>query len=206
MAPKLATITCLRPPILPRRRIILRFSSSYGPNTFRRIKTNPEYQEEPSQTLEEIEEALATPTWSVKSLLPSAADVESGAEIDKAKLHHLLRLSALPSPANEEQESQMLKDLRAQLHFVKQIQEVDTQGVEPLKAIRDQSAMKVAEDTITLESMRDSLAREEVVGQYHRRIQRKKEVKPETEGSEDWDPLAHAKKTVGRFFVVDRDD
>lgn len=97
----------------------------------------------------------------------------------------------------------MLRDLKAQLHFVKAIQSVDTTGVEPLRAIRDETAEAEKENEINLETMKGALAQEETVGKYHRRIRRKHVVDEESKKAEDWDVLGQASKKVGKYFVVE---
>ena len=100
----------------------------------------------------------------------------------------------------------MLNTLSAQLHFVRQIQAVDTRGVEPLRAIRDETAEADADREIGLESegVREALEREEVVGKHFKRIRRRdsedKQVRDRP--SEEWRPLEAAKKRRGRYFVV----
>ncbi len=135
----------------------------------------------------EIQALLAQPTWSVASLLPPALreakstsakageapktePLESEAEHDPeddittSKLHHLLRLSALPPPKSPREEQAMLRHLRQQVHFVKEIQKVDTRGVEPLVAIRDETAEARRERTFTRGSLAEYLALEQRKG------------------------------------------
>ena len=146
--------------------------------------------------------ALAKPTWSVKSLAEPHNDTDTATKITQKQLHHLLRLSALQLPKNEEEEAKMIQTLESQLHFVQAIQSVDTTGVEPLQSIRDETKEAEKENLITLESMRPELEKEEVVG-HSRRIRRKKDLPVTTKGNEDWDPLARAPKTLGRYIVVE---
>jgi aspartyl/glutamyl-tRNA(Asn/Gln) amidotransferase C subunit len=151
----------------------------------------------------EIASFLSKPSWSVSSLLPTPAQTEAEDSVTAKQLQHLLRLSALPPPSSSEEEAKMLRDLKAQLHFVKAIQAVDTTGVEPMQAIRDQTARAKEENVITLESMREALANEEVVGRHHRRIRRRQGDVSDAKAVEDWDVLGQAKKRVGRYFVVE---
>ena len=97
----------------------------------------------------------------------------------------------------------MLRDLKGQLHFVQAIQQVDTRGVEPLRAIRDETEAAQRESEITMESMKDAFAQEETVGRFHRRIRRRQVVKGSAKEVEDWDVLGQAAKKVGRYFVVE---
>lgn len=101
----------------------------------------------------------------------------------------------------------MLFTLESQLGFVRAVREVDTTGVEPLRAIRDETAQGVREQTIGLEQLRETLAKEDVVGHARRprrRRQRngtgeKENIDAEVEG---WDVLSGASETAGRYFVV----
>ena len=97
---------------------------------------------------DELEKLLAEPTWSVESLLPPKTRASDAPQITSKQLHHLLRLSALPPPETPEQEQKMLDTLAAQLHFVGKIQEVDTTGVKPLRAIRDETMAAEKEQMI----------------------------------------------------------
>ncbi|KAK8086352.1 hypothetical protein PG994_001326 [Apiospora phragmitis] len=107
------------------------------------------------------------------------------------------------APATPEEEEALLTTLRTQLHFVRSIQSVDTMGVAPLAAVRDETARGRREQTIGLEALKEALAREDVVG--HSRRPRRRRVEQE-EGqrneAEDWDVLAGASETAGRYFVV----
>ncbi|XXG97157.1 pre-rRNA processing protein [Hypoxylon texense] len=168
-----------------------------------------------SATPSDLAALLSKPTWSVRSLLPSSSSsssstattaTESTTTITPKTLHHLLRLSALPQPNSAEEESQMLSTLESQLQFVRAVREVDTTGVEPLRAIRDETAQGVREQTIGLEELREALAMEDVVG-HARRPRRRldktgkkgESIDPKVEG---WDVLAGASETAGRYFVV----
>lgn len=155
-----------------------------------------------------IASLLETPTWSVRSLLPDPKVVPSPEDtVTKEKLHHLLRLSALPSPKNEKEETKLLKTLQAQIHFVKEVQKVDTTGIEPLRAIRDETAEAIKQETITLKDLRPYLDKEEKVGR-NGRIRRRKD--PDDHGGDSahtWDPFgmsADRSKKHGKHFVVKR--
>ncbi|KAK6428481.1 hypothetical protein LTR95_015374 [Oleoguttula sp. CCFEE 5521] len=156
---------------------------------------------------------LSKPTWSVASLLPSTSPSTSTATpaISSKQLHHLLRLSALPPPSSPAEESSLLASLSQHLHFVNEIQNIDTTGVDPLQGLRDETKQGEREQELGLEALRDALGREKVVGQYHRRIRRVRDVaaKGEEEGNgrgleeEMGDVMSMAGKKVGRFFVVE---
>ncbi|KAK1986658.1 hypothetical protein LZ30DRAFT_685197 [Colletotrichum cereale] len=150
---------------------------------------------------------LSKPAWSVASLLPpgsKTADTTAASTeepISRAKLHHLLRLSALPLPESEAEESAMLHTLHSQLHFVRDVQSVDTTGVEPLRSLRDETTEGVAEAAIGLQELQDALGKEIRFG-HKQRPKRVRGEKLDTKGVEDWDPLKTASRTAGKYFVV----
>ncbi|MCJ1485845.1 hypothetical protein MMC06_006020 [Schaereria dolodes] len=143
---------------------------------------------------------LATPSWSVKSLI-EISDDSSGTSITSKQLHHLLRLSALPLPSSEEEEAKMIQNLESQLHFVRAVQEVDTSGIEPLQCIRDETLEAEQENEINMETLKADFEKEEVVGSS-RRVRKKRKDMIDTTSEEDWDALAQAPKTIGRYIVV----
>ncbi|KAL7623991.1 hypothetical protein AAE478_005548 [Parahypoxylon ruwenzoriense] len=161
-----------------------------------------------NSNLSTISTVLAKPSWSVRSLLPTSSSSspasppsDSTTTIAPQTLQHLLRLSALPQPSSPEEEARMLSTLESQLHFVRAVREVDTAGVEPLRAIRDETAQGMREQTIGLEQLKDVLAREDVVGHARRPRRRRQEqnIDPAVEG---WDVLCGASEVAGRYFVV----
>lgn len=105
----------------------------------------------------------------------------------------------------------MISDLQSQLQFVRAIQEVDTDGVEPLVAVRDETAEGEREGTIGMEEMREELGKEEVVGMRGRIVRKggRREGKGEDgeeegkEGGSGLDLLAQAPRRSGRYVVVD---
>lgn len=161
----------------------------------------------------EITALLATPSWSVRSLLPPkenntavSSPTNPESEITREKLHHLLRLSALPLPKTPEQESALLSTLRSQVHFLSEIRAVDTTGVKPLVAIRDETDESREERTIGLEDMMPWLNLEEKIGR-NGRVRRKKieRVKEVVDGKErlkhgrmEWSAFNLAMDTEGR--------
>ena len=96
----------------------------------------------------------------------------------------------------------MLKTLGSQLHFVNDVQSVDTSGVEPLRSIRDETRDAEKEIAITMDDLKEAFAKEERVGRTGR-LRRRKDAPVDTEGAEDWDVLGHASRRVGRYFVVE---
>ncbi|KND94200.1 hypothetical protein TOPH_01073 [Tolypocladium ophioglossoides CBS 100239] len=144
---------------------------------------------------------LSKPTWSVRSLRgPSTPSPEEQQPITPAQLHHLLRLAALPQPASADEEAAMIATLQNQLQFVRAVQRVDTAGVEPLSAVRDETDEAVRENTVGLEDLRGALDKEARVGHYKR--PRRVKVKVDAE-AEEWDALSTASRKAGKYFVVE---
>ena len=185
MAANLRKILCSRPTLACRRQGSTRSKSSNR-----------------ASRREDIEDMLSKPSWSVRSLLPGPSkDIENSRIVSKEQLHHLLRLSALPQPKTEAEEADLLKTLQSQIHFVKEIQKIDTTGVSPLVALRDESEDGIRESTITMQDLQDALALEKPVGR-NGRIRRQKVSNPASHEAQDWDPLKMTEDTAGRFFVV----
>lgn len=99
----------------------------------------------------------------------------------------------------------MLKTLHSQLHFVRDIQSVDTHGVEPLQSIRDETEEGIKDITIGIEDLKEALEAEEIKGR-NKRPRRKREEPVDTKGVENWDVLGAASKKVetplGKYFIV----
>jgi len=97
----------------------------------------------------------------------------------------------------------MLETLESQIHFVKEIQRVDTTGVTPLRSIRDESPEALKESAIGLDKLKDEMAKEKVVGR-NGKIQRIQTEKCDRPDGDAWDgnALGYASKTMGKFFVV----
>lgn len=96
----------------------------------------------------------------------------------------------------------MLATLRAQLGFVRDIQSVDTAGIEPLRSIRDETAAGVAESTVTLDTLREALSREATVG-HARRPRRVKGPDDEARCPEEvFVDAATEDRRDKRYFVV----
>jgi hypothetical protein len=110
-------------------------------------------------------------------------------------------------PKSKGEEDAMLATLHSQLHFVRNIQNVNTKGVKPLQSIRDETAEGIEEVTINMESLKDAFAKEEIKGRNRRLRRKRNELNTERiAGVEDWDPLSTAKEVIGRaggkYFVV----
>lgn len=152
-----------------------------------------------STGLPSIDELFATPSWSVKSLL----DKPPINEVAPKQLRHLLRLSALAEPESPAEEEKLLKALNEHINFVREIQQVDTTGVEPLSAIRDETPEAIHERTITPDSVRHVLDQEEVFGEDGR-IQTIRPLRETASGSDEWNVLGLAERKVSRYFVVEK--
>lgn len=145
---------------------------------------------------------LSKPAWSVSSLLSSAPHASVPPEISSKQLQHLSRLSALPPPKDAAEEASMLATLSSQLHFVKEIQKIDTTGVEPLRSLRDETAEGERSAELGMEALREALEKEEVRGKFHKRIRRKRE-RGAVKREDEWDVLGTTGKRTGKFFVVE---
>ena len=96
----------------------------------------------------------------------------------------------------------MLRTLSSQLCFVRDVQNVDTTEVTPLRSVRDETLASQQEKEISLDSLQRALQQEENIGKRFKRIRQKNHV-VDTEDAEEWNPLAHTDVKVGRYFVVD---
>jgi len=93
----------------------------------------------------------------------------------------------------------MIATLQSQLHFVRAVQRVDTTGVEPLRAIRDETDAAVREQTIGLQDLKGVLEKEELVGHYQRPRRLRDRIESD---AEKWDALSTASRRAGKYFVV----
>lgn len=88
---------------------------------------------------------------------------------------------------------------------MRDIQNVDTEGVEPLQSIRDETEEGIKEITIGLKSVREALGNEDIIGRNRRPRRRRGEL-VDTKGVEKWDALGTAGEKVetptGGFFIV----
>ncbi|KAF7889704.1 uncharacterized protein EAF02_002119 [Botrytis sinoallii] len=153
-----------------------------------------------------IDELLSKPTWSVRSLLPSPNE-KPAEEITVKQLHHLCRLSALPLPKTPEEEKKLLDTLHLQLHFLRDIQKVNTEGIEPLRSIRDETLEAEALESIGLQTkeIQEALKKEEYKGR-NKRPRRQPGIAIDTQGAEEWDVTGTATEKVefggGKYFIV----
>lgn len=158
----------------------------------------------------------AGPSWSVRSLLPphpafasasassssTSTSTPTPANITPDTLRHLLRLSALPAPANEAEQAAMLSTLETQLHFVRDIQTVDTQGVEPLRAVRDETTQGLEREEAALERAAKAALNKEVRFGYQKRPRRVPLEHKITPTEAIVEEATRARRQHG-FFVVD---
>ncbi len=113
-------------------------------------------------------------SWSARETLFSAK--VSPSDVSTEKLHHLLRLSALPMPLHHEEEMGMKKDLAQQLSFVQRVQKIDTSRVEPLTSL-------VKEMEITMDL---AIAAKDQPDEAH----------------VNWQPLELTKQSFGPYYFV----
>lgn len=160
----------------------------------------------------DIEATLATPTWSVSSLLPPTTQNEvhddnvaaAKGELTTDDLRRLYMLAALPEAKIGRARWNMTATLQSQIHFVKEVQKVDTTGIEPLVAIRDETEAAKEKNMVTLEKLRPWLDQEETVG-VNGTIRRRRSEEPAK--PLNWDPFAlgginRENKRMGKFFFV----
>lgn len=95
--------------------------------------------------------------------------------------------------------------LQSQLRFVRAIQEIDVDGVEPLQSIRDETAEGRKEMEIGLEELKEEFEKEEVVGKRGRIRRKAEELVVEEEEDEKWDVFAGVRRRVGRYIAVETD-
>ncbi|KAG9699335.1 hypothetical protein KCU95_g1769, partial [Aureobasidium melanogenum] len=157
----------------------------------------------PTRSKINVDALLATPTWSLDTLLPSSSSATQTPTITSKQLHHLLRLSALPPPKDASEEQKMLSSLHSHLHFVAEIRKVDTTDITPLQSLRDETSAGKKEQEIGLEELEDAFKNEHVKGKYYKRIRRRQEEAEDGESARNWDVTGAARKKVGRYFVVD---
>lgn len=92
----------------------------------------------------DLDELIGSPGWTLEDLLPphqtdsSPPETDDDTSISSKTLHHLLNLSGLPPPKSPAEESKLLAALYDQLHFVKHVQSVPTENIEPLIRIGDE--------------------------------------------------------------------
>lgn len=94
------------------------------------------------------------------------------------------------------------------MSLVRELQSVDTSGVEPLRAISDETEEGMRERTIGLSELREALDQEVVFGfrKRPRRIRNEADGEAAARPEGEWDPLATAPRRGGpggRYFIVE---
>jgi hypothetical protein len=115
-------------------------------NAFAHTSTTPKKPVNPPDITNcsgvDLDNFVGSPGWTLGDLLPPNRQrlSESTPEenIPPETLHQLLSLSGLPPPNSPAEESKLLAALHDQLHFVRHVQSVPTEGVEPLVRIGDE--------------------------------------------------------------------
>jgi len=149
--PRATTLLCLRKPnqfggTCIRKSVPSTFVRSryfYSANGTRQLKppTIPDISDESGVDLDEF---IGSPGWKLNDLLPphrtgfSRTEADDDTSITSKTLQHLLNLSGLPPPKSPEEEIKLLSALHDQLHFVKHVQSVPTDNVEPLIRVGDE--------------------------------------------------------------------
>ncbi|BFZ53348.1 hypothetical protein PYCC9005_000371 [Savitreella phatthalungensis] len=136
---------------------------------------------------------LPPPSWSTKEL--TKVDTGTQTEVTSEQLTHLLKLSALPAPESHDERSKLLQDLNEQMHFVRSIQEVDVEGVEPLinVALDSQQELDLSGALDALEAKDKAIATGVLVDKAHDTADAKQTLT---------DYRSLAKKTRRGFYVV----
>lgn len=149
--------------------------------------------------------SLPPPVWSLSALL-SRLSPHSGPSLSSATISHLLRLSALPAPADVNAERVMTDTLDKQLHLVNAVAAVDTTDVPPLRALIDDSQSARQENIIELHhpEIQDVLSRESYLGRAGRIMRNHSRKVPDydLDPTIATNPLESANNTIDRFFVV----
>lgn len=161
--------------------------------------------------LDDIDSFLSKPTWSVSSLL-SDKPIEDRL-IPKEKFEHLLRLSGLPTRTKHTED--LRRDVSEHLHFVDALQEVNTDGVEPLVVLRNETEQGVKDITIGLEDLKEALDKEEIKGRMKRPRRKSEEVVmtidnevkvEELAERESADPQLLARKKTEEIMQIKREE
>jgi Asp-tRNA(Asn)/Glu-tRNA(Gln) amidotransferase C subunit len=159
------------------------------------------YSSTTEPSVQDFSELLSKPTWSVRSLLPTIDSSETP-DINSKQLHHLLRLSALPPPKDAAEEREMLQTLQSQLHFVKKIQSVHTEGLEPLQSIHDETMAAREENEIKYEDLTKYMKNEERAAEGRMILKSRRGEIIKSNEAEGWSVLAQASRTVRKHFIV----
>jgi Asp-tRNA(Asn)/Glu-tRNA(Gln) amidotransferase C subunit len=99
-----------------------------------------------------------------------------------------------------EEERAMIDTLQQQLRFVRNIQKIDTAGVEPLCAIRDETTAANAALTVGCQQLHDVLTLEARVG-HGKRPRRRRDVTDSLAEPAN-DMVKSLDRAPGRYFIV----
>lgn len=168
-----------------------------------------------------IDDFLRKPTWSTKDEygqikkgneqkkeqkqenLDNSIESSCPISVSDEEIQRLLRLSALP-PANDPHQLDILReDLKSQLAFVRMVQFVDTEGIEPLVCMRDETTEGLRDSTITLDDLKTVLSKEYRVGKCQRpRRQLTQNLQEDT----NWNVFANSENVIEmngeKYFIV----
>jgi len=113
----------------------------------------------------DLDEFIGSPGWNLEDLLPPTKEnaSQTAESITPQTLHHLLQLSGLPQPESPEEESKLVSALHDQLHFVRHVQSVPTENVEPLIRVGNERGGESGE-SLTFEECMDEARSEEIPG------------------------------------------
>ena len=90
----------------------------------------------------DLDKVVGSPGWRIDDLLPpkrTSSESTADDSITPATLRHLLHLSGLPPPQTPQEESNLLSALHDQVHFVRRVQSVQTENIDPLVRIGHES-------------------------------------------------------------------
>src|SRR5579862_586646 len=114
----------------------------------------------------DLDEFIGSPGWKLEDLLPPSRREPNQLEesITPQTLHHLLQLSGLPLPTSPEVEAKLLSALHDQLHFVRHVQSVSTENVEPLIRVGNENPSDDGGSTLRFEECVEESRIEEIPG------------------------------------------
>ncbi|TQS37805.1 hypothetical protein Golomagni_01709 [Golovinomyces magnicellulatus] len=153
-----------------------------------------------------IDKFLNQPSWSTSEILQDKDD-SSQTSITDQEIKRLLRLSALPTSIDTQQLELIRRDLQSQLKFVRHVQSIDTDGVEPLVCLRNETTEGLRDLTVTLDDLLPALSMEYQKGKCLR-PRRREEPLPREDN--DWDVFATSENVVElngeKYFTVQTQD
>ncbi len=148
---------------------------------------------------------LATPTWSISSCAPSGTDHKDRVPVDEERLDHLQKLSALSTPDRATEKARMLRHMTSHIHFVREVQQVDTQDASALRSIRVETDSAFSDNQISIDSVKDALLSEETSGRHFMQIRRRIASTSDYKSNGGPKIMDSAERKSGNYFVVDRE-